>query len=476
MKLTILHCLFITLLLLGSTVGAATRISLVDGRWHLNGDVTHPGAPAEGLLMNVRMVNATFEDRNDATRPPGFDADANTDAFIAQIPAYHAAGVRAFTLCLQGGMAGYEDALNSAFNTDGSLRPDYLARVERAIRACDKQGVAVILGLFYQRQTKLFKDDDAIRAAMVNALRWVAERGFKNVLIEIANEYPHKGFTHDLIRTPQGMASLLRLAKDTAPDLLFTASGYGDGRLHDEVAAACDFLTPHFNGTPVEKIPERLAALKRFGKPIVCNEDDKTGASAAAALRACVENGAGYGLMLKKKNQYFPLEFEGEKDDPKFYAALAEITSPAASPQANTPSASHQLTLVAVLHDEAALTGAHDIEIREGLAYVAGKGFTRRNLPASGVFPCEPGAGGSFAIVDVSRPATPKVLWFADTPLAYEDAETVLPPGPGRLLVGTRDLFLFDVSNPATPLQLAAIEDRPRGDLINGCARLAASV
>ena len=45
----------------------------------------------------------------------------------------------------------------------------------------------------------------------------------------------------------------------------------------DEVARASDFLLIHFNGTPVEDIPARIAALKKYGKPIVCNEDDKIG-------------------------------------------------------------------------------------------------------------------------------------------------------------------------------------------------------
>jgi hypothetical protein len=134
------------------------------------------------------------------------------------------------------------------------------------------------------------------------------------------------------------------------------------------------------------------------------------------------------------------------------------------------------LQVVAVLHDEAALTGAHDIEVRDGLAYIAGKGFTKRNLPKSGVFPYEAGKGGSLAIVDVKQPSAPKVLWSASDPLAYEDAETVLPLGKGRLLVGTRDLFLFDTSDRTNPKQLAAIRDRPRVDIINGFARLGDAV
>jgi hypothetical protein len=46
-------------------------------------------------------------------------------------------------------MPGYEGAVNSAFNPDGSLRPHYLQRVRRVIEACDRQGIVVILGCYY---------------------------------------------------------------------------------------------------------------------------------------------------------------------------------------------------------------------------------------------------------------------------------------------------------------------------------------
>src|SRR5215831_9390971 len=69
-----------------------TKVSIIDGKWRLNGELTYRGAKAEGLLMNVRMVNAVFEDANDRTRPKRLDADANTEAFIKKIPDYVAGG------------------------------------------------------------------------------------------------------------------------------------------------------------------------------------------------------------------------------------------------------------------------------------------------------------------------------------------------------------------------------------------------
>ena len=52
---------------------ARTRVSIKDAHWYLNGRLIYPAAQAEGLLMNVRMVNAVFEDR----KRPKFDADKN---------------------------------------------------------------------------------------------------------------------------------------------------------------------------------------------------------------------------------------------------------------------------------------------------------------------------------------------------------------------------------------------------------------
>lgn len=319
--------LFAVILFLGlvTALSGGTRIAIVDQRWFMNGQVTNPGSPAEGLLMNVRMVNATFEDRN----KPDFDPEANTERFLKHLADYAAHGVNAFTFCLQGGNPEYEGAVNSAFNPDGSLRPDYLRRVERVLRACDRQGVAVILTYYYQRQSKILRDETAARAGVENATRWVLSLGLEHLLIEVANEFGHGGFSsHPIIRSPEGQASLLRLVKQIGPRLLVTASGYNHGRIPPAVAEACDFLTPHWNLAKVDDIPERVAILRSWGKPIVCNEDLKEGMEIIRSMRVSVEHGCAHGLMEKKVNQTFPFRFQGAADNAAYYAALREITSP----------------------------------------------------------------------------------------------------------------------------------------------------
>jgi CubicO group peptidase (beta-lactamase class C family) len=305
-----------------------TTVSVTGERWFLNGEITYRGSRAQGLLLNVRMVNSVFEDR----RKPEFDPEANTDRFLAHLPDYAAHGVRAFTICLQGGRPRYEGAVNSAFAADGSLRESYLARLRRVIEACDRQRLVVILGCFYQRQDQVLKDEAAVRAAVTNAATWIERCGFQNVVLEIANEFGHGGFDHQLLRTDLGQVELIRLAKKAAPGLLVSTSGLGNGRFPDRVARAADFLLIHFNDTPLSQIPDRIRVLKQYGKPIVCNEDDKLSDDGAKAAEIAVTNGASWGLMANDVNQRYPFRFGGASDDPVVYAKLRELTAARVAP------------------------------------------------------------------------------------------------------------------------------------------------
>ncbi len=104
-------------------------------------------------------------------------------------------------------------------------------------------------------------------------------------------------------------------------------------------------------------------------------------------------------------------------------------------------------TLVGLLHDDVALNRAHDVELQGNIAYV-------------------PGKGGSLAIVDVSDVTKPRIV---SSLLGLEDAETVLPMGD-VLLLGTRDFLAVDVRDPRKPVVVKRISDRPRIDRINGMA------
>jgi hypothetical protein len=303
---------------------ARTRLTIAGDELRINGNRTYAGAPAAGLLMNVRMVNSVFEDRKRET----FDPEDNTNELLKRMAEYVDHGVLAFTVSLQGGYPGYEGAQNSAFAENGELDREYMERVARVVEKADALGAVVILSLFYQRQDQLLKNEDAVERGVIEAVDWIKDNGYRNIILEIANEYSHGGFKHGILRSDAGVAGLIRLARQRASWLPVGASGMGDGRLSPKVAAASSVLLIHFNEVSLGQIPNRIEELRRDepGKPIICNEDARTGAAAAAAASASVEAGASYGLMLERKNQHFPFVFNGRRDDPTVYERYEELT------------------------------------------------------------------------------------------------------------------------------------------------------
>ncbi len=317
-----------------------TVVSIRGDKWYYNGQVINPGSPAEGLLMNVRMVNAVFEDRslNRPERYKEFNPAMNSDAFISMIPEYVASGVNAFTISLQGGTPGYEGSVNTAFNADGSLRDDYMARVEKVIKACDINQAVVILTCFYQRQHSHFSalsGKESIKQALRNTVEWIGTKRFTNVVLEISNEYDHGGFRNwqqgEWLMSEVGQVELIRLVKQLNPRLLVSTSGIGDGKMHGSLIEAADFLLIHFNNSTINEYNSIIAQLKKTDKPVVCNEDDKINNTGAMALKQSVMNGAGWGYMNLEKNQTFPFTFEGVKDDPEVYDMFRYITTPSIS-------------------------------------------------------------------------------------------------------------------------------------------------
>jgi len=92
-----------------------TRLSIDGESFLINDRLTSPGRayrdwPIEGLLLNVRAVNALFDDRNPETRPRWaypdtnqWDPERNVREFLDQLPTWRAHGLLAITVNLQGG-------------------------------------------------------------------------------------------------------------------------------------------------------------------------------------------------------------------------------------------------------------------------------------------------------------------------------------------------------------------------------------
>jgi hypothetical protein len=278
-----------------TTVSIEGQSFLVNGKPTYEGR-SYKGMKIEGLLMNSRMVQGIFDDLNPETRdkwkyPDGpFDADRNTREFLAAMPAWRKHGLLSFTINFQGGSPqGYSSEqpwINSAFDfEDGSLRPEYLARMEKILDKADELGMVPIVGYLYFGQEPRFKDEAAVINAIDNATNWLLSKGYTNLLIEINNECNVR-YKHDVVK-PQRVHEMIKRVQDRSKGKvnnparrLLVSTSYGGGTIPGEnVAKAADFLLIHGNGVSdpnrIRDMVDKTRALKSYrNQPILFNEDD----------------------------------------------------------------------------------------------------------------------------------------------------------------------------------------------------------
>src|SRR3989449_8892322 len=212
--------------------GARQRIAvaIVGEEFQINGKPTYPGRTwrghkIQGLLLNSRMVQGIFDDRNPETvknwaypDTGKWDPERNTREFVAAMPEWRRHGLLAFTINLQGGSPqGYSKDQpwhNSAIEADGSLRPDSMNRLQRILDKADELGIAVILGYFYFGQDERLRDEAAVIRATDNATNWLLDRGYRNVLVEINNECDVR-YDHAILK-PERVHELIERVQKTA--------------------------------------------------------------------------------------------------------------------------------------------------------------------------------------------------------------------------------------------------------------------
>lgn len=278
------------------TISRHTTVRINKNAFFINGEPTYKGRywnghQIEGLLLNSRMVQGIFDDLNPDTvsqwvyhDTDKWDANRNTNEFINSIPKWLEHGVLAFTINLQGGSPyGYSKQqpwINSAIEPDGSLRADYMARLERILTRADELGMIVILGIFYFGQEKILQDESAIINAVDNTIEWLFNKDFRNVLIEINNEC--NVVYQQPILQPERVHELIIRAKEHTKDgrrFLVSTSYGGNTVARPNVIQNADFILLHGNGVDD---PNRIAEMVRQVRevdgynpmPILFNEDD----------------------------------------------------------------------------------------------------------------------------------------------------------------------------------------------------------
>ncbi len=274
-----------------------TNVAIEEEKFYINGEPTYAGRSwkgyeIEGLLLNNRQVQATFDDENPKTRElwkypdtDEWDADRNTQEFIDALPISRDHGVLGITVNFQGGNPkGYgwpQPWENNAFEPNGEIRPPYLERMGQVLEAMDKLGMVAILGVFYFGQDERLESESAIKRALDGVVEWVLDAGYGNVLLEINNECNVKKYEHEILM-PHRVHELIDRVKNTTNDgrRLLVSTSYGGGFIPlENVVRLADFLLIHGNGV---KEPSRIAEMVDLTRkvkgyhpmPILFNEDD----------------------------------------------------------------------------------------------------------------------------------------------------------------------------------------------------------
>ncbi len=167
---SMLRSLCMLLLLLGfsrslssqETRSQQTEVSIVGDDFYINGKPTYQGRVwqghrIEGLLLNSRMVQAIFNDRNPETAirwayvdTGKWDAERNVTEFIKAMSLWKSHGLLAVTVNFQGGSPeGYSKTqpwITGSFDPDGTLRKDYADRMRRVLDAADELEWLSLLG------------------------------------------------------------------------------------------------------------------------------------------------------------------------------------------------------------------------------------------------------------------------------------------------------------------------------------------
>jgi hypothetical protein len=274
-----------------------TVVSIRNDQFYINGSPTYEkrywkGYRIEGLLFNSRMVQGIFDDLNPQTASnwiypdtKKWDPDRNTDEFIANMNEWHKHGLLSFTLNMQGGSPfGYSSAQpwnNSAFFEDGSLRPEYMERLERILDKADETGMVPILGLFYFGQDERLKDEESVINAVNKTVDWLFSKNYRNILIEINNECNVNKYDHEILK-PQRVHELIELVKSRKKDgfSFYAGTSYGGGFIPlPNVVKVSDFILLHGNGvSDPERISEMVDKVRMVEgytpKPVLFNEDD----------------------------------------------------------------------------------------------------------------------------------------------------------------------------------------------------------
>lgn len=276
------------------------------------------------------------------------------------MPSWREHGLLGFTINLQGGCPyGYcrsQPWDNSAFAPDGSLRKDFMNRLELILDKADELGMIAILGYFYFGQDERLINEKAVKEAVVNATEWVLNKGYTNVIIELNNECDVQAYDHDILKCER-IHELIKIAKAVKKNgrtLYVGTSQKGSSIPLTSIVEVSDFVLLHGNGVKkIERMEEMITTVRAMdvykNVPIINNEDDNPWRNQGWGeydnnMSVSVQNYSSWGYFdfrLEEENKLFnegfqsvPVNYQiSSKRKQDFFNLLAKITGYPSTPK-----------------------------------------------------------------------------------------------------------------------------------------------
>jgi hypothetical protein len=175
------------------------------GKFKLDGDLISP--------FGIRVANA-------------LENDTISKRLIENLDSMKSYGIHSVNISLQGARTGSANA----FNSDGTLKSEYVNRLENILNALADRNMVGVVTYFYQARDQELDGDDAVRVAVVDAT--LVLKPWRNVWLYTINEWYHDGFDQPIIKTAAGQREIYNLIKGIDPQritFVSDVSGANDG-------------------------------------------------------------------------------------------------------------------------------------------------------------------------------------------------------------------------------------------------------
>lgn len=211
-------------------------------------------------MFGIRVASAS----KDAT---------TTNHLIAQLDDYRAHRVNSVSVTMMGSSGGNYDPFNSSGTT---INSGHASRIEQIVNACDQRGMVVVLTIFYQFKaggTWNLATWAASQEAVRTTTTWIKAKGWRNVVLNIANEQnsaSYDGLPWSRVRNVSDLIGMVRIANGIHPELIVGAGGY-DHAKNDQIGSSpdVDALLFDTNGPENSKaLYDRFRAAGVSNKPI----------------------------------------------------------------------------------------------------------------------------------------------------------------------------------------------------------------